>query len=1118
VAESANDAIMITEGAPIVEPGPRIEYINPAFTRMTGYAPEEMIGQNPRMLQGPGTAPEARARIRAALEHEEAVRVELLNYRKDGEPFWVEINIVPVRDAAGRLTHWASIQRETTERREAEETSRRLAREEATRAEEKEAAEALRESEAKFSSIISISADAIVSVDEDQEITIFNSGAEQIFGYTADEVLGKPLEILVPESVRDLHRRHVEEFGRSPTMARRMGERGQVSGRRKNGEIFPADASISKIEIGGKKFYTAVLRDITVSMHTEEALRQANENLQALIEASPLAILAVDPDDRIEIWNSAAEQILGWTEVEVLGKPNPIIPEDKREEYEHAVGLGRQGEAVTGLETERVRKDGSRLAVSLSTAPMRGPFGEFRGLVAILEDVTRRREAEDTRRRLTAILEATPDVVMIADPEGHLLYLNRAGRELLGLHGEDEIRGRIITDFHPAWAAAQLLREAIPTAIREGSWSGETMLRTPSGRKIPVLKVLIAHRGDSGEVEYLSSVLRDITERKRIEETEKFIGEASRTLSGSLECRELLKQVSEFIVPRLADYCIIDLIDESGTVHRETLRHSDPERQELIDRLRRFPPRDARGLGVPHVLRSREPDLIPEVTEAWLRAISQSEEHLEILHTLAPRSVLIVPLWARGRVIGAITCAYTESGRHYSEADLPLARDLVGRAALAIENARLYEKAKQSRGEAERRAREEEALREAAGAVNAAFTSEDVIRRIAESALTATNADGAYVEHIDIGRGEVEVVAVAGERAPPLGGRLPYAGSYTERVVESGSPEVVDRLAEARHRLPDDLTRSCPDCSAAVVPLIDAGEPFGALILVRTPEKWIFRPDETARALTFGDLATLVFRRVHFLEESERRREELERVTESRARLMRGFSHDVRNPLGAADGFLQLMEQGIMDSLTEKQRESVRKVRRSIGNALALIEDLLEIARAEAGQIEIEFVPTDLAEAAREIVGEYRAAAEAKGLAISLQLPEQFPVIPSDVSRVRQILGNFISNAVKYTPSGSVTVRVEKREGGQAPGPGRWAVAEVVDTGPGIPEERKELLFHEFKRFTAAGETTGAGIGLAISYRLARALGGEITVESEEGRGSTFALWLPIEHEERRGS
>jgi signal transduction histidine kinase len=112
--------------------------------------------------------------------------------------------------------------------------------------------------------------------------------------------------------------------------------------------------------------------------------------------------------------------------------------------------------------------------------------------------------------------------------------------------------------------------------------------------------------------------------------------------------------------------------------------------------------------------------------------------------------------------------------------------------------------------------------------------------------------------------------------------------------------------------------------------------------------------------------------------------------------------------------------------------------------------------------------------------------------------------------RIRQILGNLVSNAVKYTDRGGITVRVAVREGGKAPGPGRWIAVDVSDTGPGIPEERQKLLFRELSPLER-GARPGAGIGLAISQRIARALGGQITVESAVGKGSTFTLWLPVE-------
>jgi len=142
------------------------------------------------------------------------------------------------------------------------------------------AREELSRSEAKFAGIISISSDAIVSVDEEQRITLFNRGAEQVFGYAAEEVLGRPLDLLVPERFRGEHRGQVRAFGESGVPSRRMGERGRISGRRRNGEVFPADASISRLDVGGRRIYTAVLRDVSDRVRGEEALAARSEELE----------------------------------------------------------------------------------------------------------------------------------------------------------------------------------------------------------------------------------------------------------------------------------------------------------------------------------------------------------------------------------------------------------------------------------------------------------------------------------------------------------------------------------------------------------------------------------------------------------------------------------------------------------------------------------------------------------------------------------------------------------------------------------------------------------------------------------------------------------------------
>ncbi len=239
--------------------------------------------------------------------------------------------------------------------------------------------------------------------------------------------------------------------------------------------------------------------------------------------------------------------------------------------------------------------------------------------------------------------------------------------------------------------------------------------------------------------------------------------------------------------------------------------------------------------------------------------------------------------------------------------------------------------------------------------------------------------------------------------------------------------------------------------------------------------------------------------------EAERRRAETERIAESRSRLIRGFTHDVKNPLGAAAGYLALVEEGALEAA-----EGHRRARRTLALALVLIDELLQLSGTESGDIVVRREPVDLLQVAREAMEDCRAQATAGGLLLGIEARDPLPPIASDAARVRQILGNLISNAVKYTPSGSVMVRVGLRDGVRDGQPHRWAAVEVTDTGPGLSAVELDQLFHEFRRL---GNTIGAGghgLGLAISKRLAEVLGGDVVVHSQPAVGSTFALLLPL--------
>lgn len=240
-------------------------------------------------------------------------------------------------------------------------------------------------------------------------------------------------------------------------------------------------------------------------------------------------------------------------------------------------------------------------------------------------------------------------------------------------------------------------------------------------------------------------------------------------------------------------------------------------------------------------------------------------------------------------------------------------------------------------------------------------------------------------------------------------------------------------------------------------------------------------------------------------------------ANESRLRLIRGFTHDVKNPLGAADGHLSLLEDGLLGALDPKQKENIGRVRRSIRAALGLVGQLLDIARADAGQLQVERVAVDVAAAAREVVEEFLPAASAKRIELSLDFTAPAGTSPdagnvfvteSDPARVQQVVANLVSNAVKYTQEGGhVTVTGRVDSDGERRGD-RWIAIAVTDDGPGIPYEKQNMLFREFTRF-APDAAQGSGIGLSISQRIARALDGKITFTSKPGVGSTFTFWLP---------
>ncbi|HET6762094.1 MAG TPA: HAMP domain-containing sensor histidine kinase [Longimicrobiaceae bacterium] len=242
-------------------------------------------------------------------------------------------------------------------------------------------------------------------------------------------------------------------------------------------------------------------------------------------------------------------------------------------------------------------------------------------------------------------------------------------------------------------------------------------------------------------------------------------------------------------------------------------------------------------------------------------------------------------------------------------------------------------------------------------------------------------------------------------------------------------------------------------------------------------------------------------------EESDRRRRALEAVAEEKGRFLRGITHDLKNPLGAIDAYAQLLESGVRGPMPPEQLDFVARIRRVTGECVGIIQDLLHLAVAETTQIPIERGPTELRALVRESVEDYRAAIHASGFELALQLAERLSPVHTDGRRVREILGNLLSNALKHTPSGG-RITVELRHGTYGGRP--CALLSVADTGPGIAHADRERIFGEFQRLHPGG-AHGSGIGLAISRQIARMLDGDLSVGGTPGEGAVFTLSLPLE-------
>src|ERR687889_2219054 len=299
----------------------------------------------------------------------------------------------------------------------------------------------------------------------------------------------------------------------------------------------------------------------------------------------------------------------------------------------------------------------------------------------------------ESEERFRLMVEGVKDyAIFMLDPGGCVTTWNDGAERIEG-YEEGEILGKHFSVFYSDEDVERGHPEdVLRAALAEGRYTEEGLRVRKDGSTFWASAVVTTLRDRKGNLKGFSMVVQDTTERKHADDVLRFLAESGATLTSSLDYRDTLANVARLAVPTLADWCAVDVMEEDGSVERLAVEHSDPEKVALAYELQaRYPSDPEATRGVRKVLQTGEPDMMAEIPDELLDQAAIDVEHRTIMRKLGLRSYMVVPMVARGRNHGAITLVSAESGRRYEETDLRLAEELARRAALAVDNAKLYE-------------------------------------------------------------------------------------------------------------------------------------------------------------------------------------------------------------------------------------------------------------------------------------------------------------------------------------------------------------------------------------------------------------------------------------------
>jgi len=713
------------------------------------------------------------------------------------------------------------------------------------------------------------------------------------------------------------------------------------------------------------------------------------------------------------------------------------------------------------------------------------------------------------RARNQTLVEAIADAFIALDRDFRFTFANERAAALLR-SPVDSLFGRLVWDVFPSAVTSQfgrVFRDAMESRIPVTTEDYYAALRC-------WLEVRIYPASDGGLVFFF----QDVTQRRHAREAFDFLDEASQVLASSLDYETTLQNLASAAVPRIADWCSVDMLQTPGDaswppkLRRVALTHANPRRISLVERLRERVLTDWNtNSGLPRVLREGVSDFAPVITDDMMAASATSEEHLAMLHEIDLRSLIIVPLAARGKLLGALTLGMAESKRRYDFNDLRVAEDLARRAGTAIDNALLYVEAIDARRNAERAADRTRRLQRLTAMLARSLTEHEVLDIVVEQGIVAVGAQAGIVMLLDRDGTHMSAARSLGypETALEQIRRIPIDCPFPVRDALNGESIFLATAEEWTDRYAPPAWNLSPTHAAAVLPLSGGSAPFGALS-IRFSSSHVFDADEREFLVALARQCGQALERARLLAAERTARTEAEDANRAKMEFLATMSHELRTPLNAIGGYAELLEMGIRGPVSTAQRQDLQRIQHSQQQLLSLINDVLNFAKLEAGKVEVNPKAIDVRETVRAIEPLLAPQLAAKNLSFNSRGPSLPMIALADDDKLRQVLLNLLSNAVKFTPEGGEIALLAEHDA-------THVRIVVRDTGIGIADQYLDRIFDPFvqleRRLTNV--VSGTGLGLAISRDLARAMGGDITVASEPGRGSAFTVILRTAAEER---